>query len=439
MRIPARIMILPLSWAMVAMATIGFPVHATDIAALVHKDTVDVRKTPDFESPRVATLARGTQVSIHEQQGLWYQIVLPDGRRGHVRVNEVRVAQTTADAGARMPFSRRAGKGRVAETATVRGIDASELARGRHNAADLTTLESYRVDAATAATHARQQGWHAREVAYAGEARDLDTSGQQATQAEKRDGLKTARGLLSSLGGSALGDNRIARMADRAMGKSNQEMASEEQALGPAVTGRVLGVAPLWNDAGAQRRINLVGRWLASQTSRPGLPWTFGIIDDGEVNAYAAPGGYVLVTRGMYQLLGDDDELAAVIAHELAHVVQRDHFEVIRKQQVRAAGKDVVMSRVRAPDATRHAMDYVDTHGAAILLSSLDRDTEFMADQAAGIYLQRAGFDPLAFYSVLQKMAALGTRPAGLEQMYRTHPPLHQRLDRLDRGMSPAR
>lgn len=77
--------------------------------------------------------------------------------------------------------------------------------------------------------------------------------------------------------------------------------------------------------------------------------------------------------------------------------------------------------------------DYVGRHGAAVLMSSLDRNAEYRADQAAGIYLARAGFDPLAFYAVLQKMTALGTCSARMSQMYRTHPPLDHRLDRLDR------
>jgi len=63
--------------------------------------------------------------------------------------------------------------------------------------------------------------------------------------------------------------------------------------------------------------VNLVGRWVASQTSRPDLPWTFGVIDTPDVNAFAAPGGYVVVTRGLYELLLSDAELAAVLGHEI--------------------------------------------------------------------------------------------------------------------------
>src|SRR3546814_4112810 len=97
-------------------------------------------------------------------------------------------------------------------------------------------------------------------------------------------------------------------------------------------------LAPLWPDAQAQRRVNLIGRWMASQTTRPDLPWTFGVIDSPEINAFAAPGGYVMVTRGMYELLANDAEVAAVLGHEISHVVQRDHYNVIHKQQVTRSG-----------------------------------------------------------------------------------------------------
>lgn len=426
-----------LSLLLLAFAFAGTPApaRATDIPAVVHKRSVEVRAAPEPGAATVATLARDARVAISAQQGLWYRLALEDGGSGWVRVNEVRVAHAAEEApeAARSAvFQGAAGRGRVTETATVRGIDAGTLAAGHHDAAGLARMESFRVDAATAAGHAREQGWVARRVALPGEAADLDTSTPQSTQSAKRSGLSAARGLLSSLGVDT-GPEPVARVADRAIGKSDHEIADEELALGPAVTGRMLGAAPLWDDDEAQRRVNLVGRWVASQTSRPGLPWTFGVVDDGEINAFAAPGGYVLLTRGLYDLLADDAELAAVIAHELAHVVQRDHFEVIRRQQVREAGKDALLSQVRAPNrAAALAQAYVDRHGAAVLLTSLDRDAEYHADSAAGVYLARAGFDPLAFYSVLQKMASLGTRPARLAQLYRTHPPLDARMDRLD-------
>ncbi|MGV8941683.1 MAG: M48 family metalloprotease [Lysobacter sp.] len=416
-----------------ATAATGSPAQ---MPAVVHKSSVDVYSGPAFDTAKVATLSRNAAVKIIAQQGLWYRLELAAGKTGYVRINDVRMAyagKETPTANTQALFTGSAGKGRVTETASVRGINESSLRRASYDSAGMARLQGYRVDPATAAAHARSQGWQAQRVHWTGEA-SVATAGNrpQATQAEKRQGLSSARSLLSKLGAGAVGDSAI-RVADRAIGKSEQELAAEERELGPAIAGRVLGAAPLWSDNQAQERINLVGRWVASQTARPDLPWTFGIIDDGEVNAFAAPGGYILMTRGLYDLLADDAEIAAVIAHELGHVVQRDHYEVIRKQELAAVGKDIAMAQVRAPGAASYAKDYVSQHGATVLMSSLDRDAEYRADQAAGIYLARAGFDPLAFYAVLQKMTALGTRSARLTQMYRTHPPLDHRLDQLDR------
>ena len=220
---------------------------------------------------------------------------------------------------------------------------------------------------------------------------------------------------------------------EQLIGKSEQEITEQELELGPLIAGHILGAAPLVDDAAAQRRVNLVGRWLASRTSRPDLPWTFGIIESDEVNAFAAPGGYVLVTRGLYQLLADDAEVAAVLGHELSHVVQRDHYEVVRKQETQGALGKMGMKRVKAGGvAGSLAKDYVAKHGAAVMMTKLDRDAEFRADEAAGIYLARGGSNPLALYSVLQKMTALGASSPALAQLYRTHPALDTRMDRID-------
>jgi predicted Zn-dependent protease len=224
-------------------------------------------------------------------------------------------------------------------------------------------------------------------------------------------------------------------VADAAAGKSEEEQSAEELALGPEIAGRVLGAAPLVRDEAVQRRVNRIGRWIASHTSRPDLPWTFGVIDSQEINAFAAPGGYILVTRGMYDLLANDGEVAAVLGHEISHVVQRDHYNVIRKQQTTSAVGEAASSQVNVGGglAGQMAKDYVRKHGAAVLLTSLDRDAEFRADEASEIYLARAGYNPMSLYAVLQKMTAFGTQSARLAQLYKTHPPLADRLDRIDR------
>ena len=413
--------------------------HAENVAAVIQKASVDVHSAPDFSAPTVATLKRNAQVKVSGQQGLWFSIELPAGKPGYVRVNDVRMAyagKESSSANVSALFSGKAGKGRVTETAGVRGLDESDLKSASFDAMQFARLESYRATADAAAAYARGNGWSDTRVAYAVEARPASDRKGGATQAQKRGGLSLARGLLSAIGAN-VGNVGVSAMdvADAASGKSEEEQTAEELALGPEIAGRILGAAKLVPDAAAQRRVNNIGRWMASHSARPELPWTFGIIDTPEINAFAAPGGYVLVTRGLYQLLADDGEVAAVLGHEISHVVQRDHYNVIRKQEITSATENAVAGQVNVGGglAGQMAKDYVRRHGAAVMLTSLDRDVEFRSDEASEVYLARSGFNPLALYAVLQKMTALGSASASLSQLYKTHPPLDDRLDRIDR------
>src|SRR3546814_11805795 len=111
---------------------------------------------------------------------------------------------------------------------------------------------------------------------------------------------------------------------------------------------------------------------MASQTTRPDLPWTFGVIDSPEINAFAAPGGYVMVTRGMYELLANDAEVAAVLGHEISHVVQRDHYNVIHKQHVTRRGIHAAAGQVSTGHRPeRYAKASAAKFGAGALLTGL--------------------------------------------------------------------
>ena len=408
--------------------------------ATVAKPSVEAHAKPDFASPAVATFKQNAAVSVTGQQGLWFKLALDGGKTGYVRVNEVRVAYGSTETGGigKALFTGKAGKGRVSETASVRGIDESSLKAARYDAAQLQMMESYRASPEAAEQAADKRGWHSTDVAYAAEfkpGKDNRKGGKaQATQAQKRERFGFARGLLSSVAPGRLG-SAAAASGDKLIGKSEQEVSDEELELGPLIAGRILGAAPLVKDAAAQKRVNLVGRWVASRTSRPDLPWTFGVIEDAEINAFAAPGGYILITKGLYQLLADDAELAGVLGHEVSHVVQRDHYEVVRKQELQGAGKDVLASQINAGGgiADSLARSYIEKNGAAIMMTQLDRNAEYRADHAAGIYLARAGANPLAFYAVLQKMTSLGNASPRMTSLYKTHPPLDKRLDALDK------
>lgn len=407
---------------------------AAELKAVVRKPSVDVYAEPKLEATKLDALKRDTAVVIAAQTGLWYELRLPDGRSGFVRVNDVRLEYAGTEGGGanlRALTSGKAGEGRVTETAGVRGIDESDLKAAAMNQAQLDAMIAQRVDAAAGASHAGERGWPATNVAYEVEYRPRDAEQSSASVSSVSAEVQGASGLIGSLGqkvGSLLGT------ANKVAPKPEQELTAEELALGPEIAGRILGARPLWSDAGAQRRVNLIGRWVASQTSRPDLPWAFGVIDSAEINAFAAPGGYVLVTRGLYELLSSDGEVAAVLGHEISHCVQRDHYNVIRKQELAALGKETVSSRIETGSsvAETRAREYAEKHGATIMLTALDRDAELRSDDAAEIYLARSGMNPMALYSVLQKMAAVGEKSASLAQLYKTHPPVHERMDRID-------
>ena len=418
-------------FALFAIALMAMSLSAAALSGVVQKSSVDVYAEPRLDAAKVASLKRDTAVSISSQQGLWYQLQTPAA--GYVRVNDVRIdyaGTEDGNANLRVLTGGKAGEGRVTETAGVRGIDESDLKSAAYDGAQLNAMMANRVDDAAATAYAREHERQATAVAYENEAKRGKAGKSGGTSA-----LSSAGGMLGSLGqglGSMLGT------ADKVMPKSEEELSAEELALGPEIAGRVLGARGLSNDAEAQKRVNLVGRWVSMQTSRPELPWAFGVIDTPEINAFAAPGGYVMVTRGLYELLSSDGEVAAVLAHEISHCVQRDHYNVVRNQQMATMGKDQVMGNVNANAITQNpavafAKSYVEKHGATVMLATLDREAEYRSDKAAEIYLARAGMNPMALYSVLQKMTALGNQSASLAQLYKTHPALDSRLDRIDK------
>ncbi len=98
----------------------------------------------------------------------------------------------------------------------------------------------------------------------------------------------------------------------------------EEVAIGREIAGRLLGAAPLVKNKKLQKYVNKVGKWVALQSDRPDLPWRFGVIESNDINAFAAPGGFIFITKGLYLKLKSEAELAGVLAHEIGHVIKTD-------------------------------------------------------------------------------------------------------------------
>lgn len=206
----------------------------------------------------------------------------------------------------------------------------------------------------------------------------------------------------------------------------------EEIAVGREVAGRTLGAAPLVADPGLQAYVNRVGRWVAVQTERPDLPWHFGVIDSPAINAFAAPGGYVLVTRGLYEILDDESQLAGVLAHEIGHIVRRHHITVMQQSAAVSAGAKAAQSGDRS-----YLVNNLIGTGAEIFARGLDKDAEYEADRVGVVLAARAGYNPYALIEVLHKLAARGADDQALALLFATHPAPGERLAHLGDALAP--
>lgn len=198
----------------------------------------------------------------------------------------------------------------------------------------------------------------------------------------------------------------------------------EERLIGEQAAATLLGAAPLLADAQAQTYVNTVGRWIASNSDRPDLDWRFGILDTAHVGAFAAPGGYVFVTRGLLLELRDETELAGVLAHEISHVVDKHHLKALKNQ----AGLRLIKQFQPDLDTMGKLAD-----GAKELYGhGLDRHQEYRADQQGAVLAQKSGYDPYGLMAALQTLDSLNPDDSRLALMFDTHPRPADRVARLD-------
>jgi predicted Zn-dependent protease len=205
----------------------------------------------------------------------------------------------------------------------------------------------------------------------------------------------------------------------------------EEVEIGRDMAARLLGAAPLAANEALQRYVNHVGRWLASQTERPDLPWRFGVLEAPQLNAFATPGGHIFVTRGLLERMRSEAELAGVLAHEIAHVLRKHHLKAIQKAaQLELASHALSLSR---QDANAHKREKLLAAGSELYVRGLDKSDELEADRLGVVIAARGGYDAYGLPAVLQTLQAMNPEDSGLALMFRTHPAPAERLDALER------
>lgn len=201
----------------------------------------------------------------------------------------------------------------------------------------------------------------------------------------------------------------------------------EEIRIGRDVAASTLSDYPLIQNDALQRHLNQIGVWIALQSSRPDLPWRFAAVKSDQINAFAAPGGTILVTGGMLGHVANEAELACVLGHEIGHVVHRHHLAVLQKSLLVAAGASAlsVSSKSAGSEDIRKRLL---AEGKEIFTRSLDRGAEREADEDGLLLAARAGYDPAACLDFMQRLASLKPDVGPLEALYKTHPPARERV-----------
>jgi beta-barrel assembly-enhancing protease len=215
----------------------------------------------------------------------------------------------------------------------------------------------------------------------------------------------------------------------------------EERALGQTVAATLLGASKPLADPDIQRYVNRVGLWVALQGKRPGLPWRFAVLDNGNVNAFAAPGGYVFITRGLLDQLQTEAELAAVLAHEIAHIEKKHHLKALQKEAgLKLAGRGATLLLNR--DGTAGKLDperlgQVAGIAKGLYARGLDKSDEYEADRVGAILAARAGYDVFGLAQVLQTLDRLNASASEVALLFKTHPRPAERLAQLDLALGP--
>ena len=173
-----------------------------------------------------------------------------------------------------------------------------------------------------------------------------------------------------------------------ATGRSQLNFYSEAQeiAMGRQADGEISRELGVVDDAQLQSYVEGVGHRLAAQSERPNLPWSFKVMDDAAVNAFALPGGFVFVTRGILAHLGSEAELAAVLGHEIGHVTAQHGVNQLSKQQLAEGG--LLAGMVVAPEVAQ-AVDLAKM-GLGALFLKYGRDDERQADDLGLRYMAAA-------------------------------------------------
>ena len=248
------------------------------------------------------------------------------------------------------------------------------------------------------------------------------------------------RSVLVSL---LLGSTMLSCATNPVTGKKELSLVSESQEIemGKEASQQTIQQIGLVDNAQLQAYVSGIGMKMAKASERPNLPWEFHVVNDASVNAFALPGGFIFVTRGLLTYINDEAELATVVGHEIGHVTNRHSVQQISKAQVAQLGLGV--GSILSSDVAKYAG--VASQGLQVLFLKYSRDAESEADLAGFRYALNQNYDVREMANVFHTLDRVGEAAGGgkLPDWLSTHPApadrvtaTEARLDTLHKDLS---
>jgi predicted Zn-dependent protease len=192
----------------------------------------------------------------------------------------------------------------------------------------------------------------------------------------------------------------------------------EEQSLGTSIALQVVARSGgLYEQPDLTRYVNLVGRAVAATSDRPNLDYHFAVLNDQTINAFATPGGYIFVTKGLLKQVRNEAELAAVLGHEIGHISQKHMLDIIqRTKQIAGVSEAGLAYANQNPNQFKQL---IDTVTKKLLDEGYDQGKELEADKLGVTFAARVGYDGTAYLDLLNRLKALKGDDRSL---FKTHP-----------------
>lgn len=227
-----------------------------------------------------------------------------------------------------------------------------------------------------------------------------------------------------------------------ATGQRNFVLMSEDSeiALGRQSHQQIIDQFGVYQDPELQRYVQAIGEELGKRSHRPDLVYRFTVLDSDQINAFALPGGYIYITRGIMAYLNSEAELAAVLGHEIGHVTARHSVQQISAQQ--AAGAGLVLGSIFLPELRGQNVQNIYNLLSNALLRGYGREHELEADGLGAEYLARGGYAPSAMIDVIGVLKDQevfdkdlakreGREPRAYHGLFATHPKNDTRLQEV--------